>query len=224
MILGSLKKFKKRSPKELKPRSKDTRRTSGNTTRNDPFPPFLLLEAQTQHDLRVFQSEDSLRGEPEQLLEQAPHSPEYVPEDHVPVYIPEPEHPEDLVPAEDEAPTPLLPPFFLSPRIRPLSPRALERPDKRKENKTPPQKRLLLTTPRPRCEVGESSAAGYAWETSRDPLIETRHRDTERGIMTALSCVNRRSLTREMFCTRRDPEFMHTHHDARRIMSAGELD
>ncbi|GJS83962.1 hypothetical protein Tco_0750503 [Tanacetum coccineum] len=66
-----------------------------------------------------------------QLLEQAPRSPEYVPdpmelEDHVPVYIPEPEHPEDLVPAEDEAPTPLLPPFFLSPRIRPLSPRALE--------------------------------------------------------------------------------------------------
>ncbi|GJS12372.1 hypothetical protein Tco_0369168 [Tanacetum coccineum] len=55
-----------------------------------------------------------------------PRSPEYVPEDHVPVYIPEPEHPEDLVPAEDEAPTPLLPPFFLSPRIRPLSPRALE--------------------------------------------------------------------------------------------------
>ncbi|GJT88968.1 hypothetical protein Tco_1070685 [Tanacetum coccineum] len=37
-----------------------------------------------------------------------------------------PEHPEDLVPAEDEAPTPPLPPFFLSPRIRPLSPRALE--------------------------------------------------------------------------------------------------
>ncbi|GJR03756.1 ribonuclease H-like domain-containing protein [Tanacetum coccineum] len=45
---GSLKKFKKRSPEELKPRSKDTRRTSGNTTRNDPFPPFLILEAQTQ--------------------------------------------------------------------------------------------------------------------------------------------------------------------------------
>ncbi|GJT00695.1 hypothetical protein Tco_0821864 [Tanacetum coccineum] len=43
-----IKKFKKRSPEELKPRSKDTRRTSGNTTRNDPFPPFLLLEAQTQ--------------------------------------------------------------------------------------------------------------------------------------------------------------------------------
>ncbi|GJW01902.1 retrotransposon protein, putative, ty1-copia subclass [Tanacetum coccineum] len=75
-------------------------------------------------------SEDPYEEAARQLLEQAPRSPEYVPdpmelEDHVPVYIPEPEHPEDLVPAEDEAPTPLLPPFFLSPHIRPLSPRAL---------------------------------------------------------------------------------------------------
>ncbi|GKG28048.1 hypothetical protein Tco_0406375, partial [Tanacetum coccineum] len=72
-----------------------------------------------------------------QLLEQAPRSPEYVPdpielEDHVPVYIPEPEHPEDLVPAEDEAPIeayitevtsaptpPLPPPSFLPSLIRP---------------------------------------------------------------------------------------------------------
>ncbi|GJY69376.1 hypothetical protein Tco_0472358 [Tanacetum coccineum] len=37
-----------RSFEDLKPREQDTRRTSGNTTRNDPFPPFLLLEAQTQ--------------------------------------------------------------------------------------------------------------------------------------------------------------------------------
>ncbi|GJZ93615.1 hypothetical protein Tco_0665818, partial [Tanacetum coccineum] len=44
----SLSKFKKRSPEELKPQSEDTRRTSGNTTRNDPFPPFLIIEAQTQ--------------------------------------------------------------------------------------------------------------------------------------------------------------------------------
>ncbi|GJT99543.1 hypothetical protein Tco_1109882 [Tanacetum coccineum] len=65
-------------------------------------------------------SEDPYEEAARQLLEQAPHSPEYIPdpmelEDHVPVYIPEPEHPEDLVPAEDEAPTPPLPPFFLSP-------------------------------------------------------------------------------------------------------------
>nr|GFA22419.1 reverse transcriptase domain-containing protein [Tanacetum cinerariifolium] len=64
----------------------------------------------------------------------APRSPEYVPdpielEDHVPAHIPE--HPEDLVPAKAEAhieayipevasaPTPPLPPSFLSLRIRP---------------------------------------------------------------------------------------------------------
>nr|GFB71280.1 hypothetical protein [Tanacetum cinerariifolium] len=41
------------------------------------------------------------------------------------VFVPEFEHPEDLVPTEDDAPASLLPPGFLSPRIRPLSPRAL---------------------------------------------------------------------------------------------------
>nr|GFB66084.1 hypothetical protein [Tanacetum cinerariifolium] len=45
--------------------------------------------------------------------------------DHVPVFVPEFEHHEDLVSAEGQAPTSLLPPGFLSPRIRPLSPRAL---------------------------------------------------------------------------------------------------
>ncbi|GJU39639.1 hypothetical protein Tco_1192596 [Tanacetum coccineum] len=58
-------------------------------------------------------------------------------EDHVPVYIPEPEHSEDLVPAEDEAPIeayitkvtsaptpPLPPPSFLPSLIRPLCTRA----------------------------------------------------------------------------------------------------
>nr|GFA39526.1 putative reverse transcriptase domain-containing protein [Tanacetum cinerariifolium] len=56
----------------------------------------------------------------------APHSPEYVPRDHVQVFVLEFEHPEDLVPAEGEAHTSLLTPRFLSPRIRPQSPRALE--------------------------------------------------------------------------------------------------
>nr|GEV80310.1 hypothetical protein [Tanacetum cinerariifolium] len=55
----------------------------------------------------------------------APHSLEYVPRDHVPVFLLEFKHPGDLVPAEDEAHASLLPPGFLSPRIRPLSPRAL---------------------------------------------------------------------------------------------------
>nr|GEX64185.1 reverse transcriptase domain-containing protein [Tanacetum cinerariifolium] len=70
-------------------------------------------------------SEDPYEEAAQQLFKQAPHSPEYVPRDHVPVFVPELEHPEDLVPAEDEAPASLLPPGFLSPCIRPLSPRAL---------------------------------------------------------------------------------------------------
>nr|GFC35358.1 hypothetical protein [Tanacetum cinerariifolium] len=135
-------------------------------------------------------SEDPYEEAAQQLFEQAPHSSEYVPRDHVPVFVPEFEHPEDLVPAEGEAPTSLLPPGFLSSRIRPLSPRALvaemnaiasslhrslhpsgtppllpiSTPSTSHrvgipEANTPPRNRPLLATPRPRCEVGESSAA-----------------------------------------------------------------
>nr|GFC54894.1 hypothetical protein [Tanacetum cinerariifolium] len=70
-------------------------------------------------------SEDPYEEAAQQLFEQAPHSLEYVPRDHVPVFVHEFKHPEDLVPAEDEAPASLLPPGFLSPRIRPLIPKAL---------------------------------------------------------------------------------------------------
>ncbi|GKE97079.1 hypothetical protein Tco_1581934 [Tanacetum coccineum] len=84
-------------------------------------------------------SEDPYEEAARQLLEQAPRSPEYVPdpmelEDHVPVYIPEPEHLEDLVPDEDEAleeayitevaSAPPLPPSFLNSLIRPPRTRA----------------------------------------------------------------------------------------------------
>ncbi|GJV66052.1 hypothetical protein Tco_1476880 [Tanacetum coccineum] len=84
-------------------------------------------------------SEDPYEEAARQLLEQAPRSPEYVPdpmelEDHVPMYIPEHEHPEDLVPAEDEAPieayitevasAPPPPPSFLPSLIRPPHTRA----------------------------------------------------------------------------------------------------
>nr|GFC67875.1 hypothetical protein [Tanacetum cinerariifolium] len=108
------------------------------------------------------------------------------------MFVPEFEHPEDLVPAEEEAPASLLLPGFLSPRIRPLSPRALRaemnamasslyhslhpsgtlpllpiplstpstsRRAEIPEADTPPRNRPLLATPRPRCEVEESSAA-----------------------------------------------------------------
>ncbi|GKF19769.1 hypothetical protein Tco_0068407, partial [Tanacetum coccineum] len=129
-------------------------------------------------------SEDPYEEAARQLLEQAPRSLEFVPdpvelEDHVPVYIPKPEHPEDLVPAEvASAPTPPLP--------APSTSRRADIP----EADMPPRKRLLLTTPRPGCEVGESSAAAAARQPG--PTIETRLLDTERRMMTALELVNRR--------------------------------
>ncbi|GJT59997.1 putative ribonuclease H-like domain-containing protein [Tanacetum coccineum] len=184
-------------------------------------------------------SEDPYEEAAQQLLEQAPRSPEYIPdpmelEDHVPVYIPEPEHPKDLVPAEDEAPTPLLPPSFLSPRIRPLSPRALEvemrdiasafyhslhpsgtppllpiplpapstsRRADIPEADTPPRKRLLLTTPRPGCEIGESSAA------ARQPGPTMAHRVDHSHVDT-------------METSRESLEFHSRHHDAQKDRAA----
>ncbi|GKB42502.1 hypothetical protein Tco_0887444 [Tanacetum coccineum] len=102
-------------------------------------------------------SEDPYEEAAQQLFEQAPRSPEYVPKDHVPVYIPEPEHPEDLVPAEDEAPNLRYPPFFLS-------------------------HRLLLTTPRPEWRVGRVLLMPCV-RTARDPYREDSL-DTERRMMT----------------------------------------
>ncbi|GJX43186.1 hypothetical protein Tco_0259862 [Tanacetum coccineum] len=106
-------------------------------------------------------SEDPYEEAARQLLEQAPRSPEYAPEDHVPVYIPEPEHPEDLgpqmratTPSTYHSTTPIRDPTIVTYTSTSTSRRA-DIP----EADTPPRKRLLLTTPRPSCEVGESSAA-----------------------------------------------------------------
>ncbi|GJR66726.1 hypothetical protein Tco_0012791 [Tanacetum coccineum] len=79
-------------------------------------------------DLDSIPSKDPYEEAARQLLEQAPRSLEYVSDpmelkDHVPMYIPEHELPEDLVLAEDEAlieayitevaSSPLPPPSFL---------------------------------------------------------------------------------------------------------------
>ncbi|GKG06552.1 hypothetical protein Tco_0329521, partial [Tanacetum coccineum] len=68
---------------------------------------------------------------------------------------------------------------------------------------TSPRKRLLLTTPRPGCEIGESSATAAAArqpgptmvhrvDHSHVETMETRFRDIERRMMTALEMVNMR--------------------------------
>nr|GFA71209.1 hypothetical protein [Tanacetum cinerariifolium] len=96
------------------------------------------------------------------------------------------------MPAEDEAPASLLPPGFLSPRIRtPLSTPCTIRRAGIPEADTPPQNMPLLATPRPRCEVGESSAAAARWPGPTMAhgvdcsYVETRLRDTERRMMAA---------------------------------------
>nr|GEZ76007.1 putative reverse transcriptase domain-containing protein [Tanacetum cinerariifolium] len=204
-------------------------------------------------------SEDPYEEATQQLFEQAPHSSEYVPRDHLSVFVPEFEHPEDLVPAEDEAPASLLPPGFLSPRIRPLSPRALgaemnaiasslyhslhpsgtppllpiplSTPSTGRragipEANTPPRNRPLLATPRPGCEVRESSVA-----TARRPgptmahgvdcsYVENKLRDTERRMMVALELVNLRVSYQVDVCTRESLEFCTRHHDAQKDRTA----
>ncbi|GKD54383.1 putative reverse transcriptase domain-containing protein [Tanacetum coccineum] len=150
-------------------------------------------------------------------------------EDHVPVYILEPEHPEDLVPAEDEAPIPPLPPFFLAPRIRlphtrvamrqmratapstyhslllsgtpPLLPIPLPSTSRRAdipEADTPPRKRLLLTTPKPGCEIRESSAAAAARQPGPTMAHRVNHSHKDRAaVRTEIEVLRRERLAYE---------------------------
>nr|GFD16471.1 hypothetical protein [Tanacetum cinerariifolium] len=80
------------------------------------------------------------------------------------------------------------PPLLPIPLLVPSTSRRADIP----EANTPPRKRLLLTAPRPGCEVGESSAAarqlGPTMARSVDccfvDTMGTRFRDTERRMMT----------------------------------------
>ncbi|GKD08604.1 hypothetical protein Tco_1188289, partial [Tanacetum coccineum] len=157
------------------------------------------------------------------LLEQAPRPSECVPdpvelEDHVPVYIPKPKHPEDLVPAENEAPieayiterraaTPSTYHSLLPVGTPPLLPIPLPTPSTSRradipEADTPPRKRILLTAPTPRFEVGKNSAASAARQPGSTmarrvdhsfvDTVDTRVRDTERRTMAAIEVVNLR--------------------------------
>nr|GEU42789.1 putative reverse transcriptase domain-containing protein [Tanacetum cinerariifolium] len=125
---------------------------------------------------------------------QAPHFLAYVPdpielEDHVPAHIPE--HPEDLVPAEDEAPIEAYIPKMRAavpstyhsllpsgtPPLLPIPVPSTSRRAEIPEADTPPQKRLLLTTPRPGCEVGESSAVARQPGPTK-PVVDVRSRES----------------------------------------------
>ncbi|GJZ68793.1 reverse transcriptase domain-containing protein [Tanacetum coccineum] len=70
----------------------------------------------------------------------------------------------------------------------------------------------------PGCEVGESSAAATARQPG--PTIETRLRDTERRIMTAIELVNRTITYQVDVCIRESSEFCTQHHDAQKDRAA----
>nr|GEZ07479.1 putative reverse transcriptase domain-containing protein [Tanacetum cinerariifolium] len=154
-------------------------------------------------------SEDPYEEAAQHLLEQVPRSPEYVPdpielEDHVPAYIPE--HPDDLLPAEDEAPIEAYipemravvpstnhslllsgtPPLLPIPLPVPSTSHRAEIP----EADTPPRKRLLLTAPRPG------------------------------RMMTALDMVNMRVNYQVDVRSRESLEFYSRHHDAQKDRAA----
>ncbi|GJX62780.1 putative reverse transcriptase domain-containing protein [Tanacetum coccineum] len=94
------------------------------------------------------------------------------------------------------------------------------------EADTPPRKRLLLTAPRPGCEVGESYAAAVARQPgptmarrvdcSSINTVETRVRDTERRMMAALEVVNLRVSYQVDVRSRESSEFYSRHHDAQK--------
>ncbi|GJY36020.1 hypothetical protein Tco_0421398 [Tanacetum coccineum] len=92
------------------------------------------------------------------------------------------------------------------------------------------RKRLLLTTPRPGCEIGESSAAAAARQPgptmahrvdhSHVDTMETRFRDIERRMMTALEMVNMRVSYQVDVRSRESSEFHSRHHDAQKDRAA----
>nr|GFA56716.1 hypothetical protein [Tanacetum cinerariifolium] len=108
----------------------------------------------------------------QQLFEQAPHSSEYVPRDHVPVFIPELEHPEDLVPAEGSSLYRSLHPSGTPPWL-PISTPSTSHRAGIPEADTPPRYRPLLATPRPGCEVREFCCCCETREL-------TRHHDAQK--------------------------------------------
>nr|GFB37759.1 hypothetical protein [Tanacetum cinerariifolium] len=140
-------------------------------------------------------SEDPYEEAAQQLFEQAPHSPEYVPRDHVPVFVPEFEHPEDLVAGILEANT--------LPRNRPLL--ATHRPECEVGESSAVAARR------------QGPAMAHGVDCS---YMETRLQDTKRRMMAALELVNRRVSYQVEVCTRESSEFYTRHHDAQKDRAA----
>nr|GFB84954.1 hypothetical protein [Tanacetum cinerariifolium] len=171
-------------------------------------------------------SEDPYEEAAQQLFEQALDSPEYVPKDHVPVFVPEFEHPEDLMPAEGKAPTSLLPPGFLSPRIRPQSPRALEAEMNAigsslyrllHPSGTPPWLPISTLSTSRRARIFEADPP-----PRNRPLLATPRPGCEVGENSATAARRQGPAMAHgvEVCTRESSEFYTRHHDAQKDCAA----
>ncbi|GKD20569.1 hypothetical protein Tco_1222272, partial [Tanacetum coccineum] len=118
------------------------------------------------------------------------------------------------------------PPLLPIPLPAPSTSRGADIP----EADTPPRKRLLLTAPRPRCEVGESSAAAAARQPGPTmarrvnygfvDTVETRVRDTKRRMMDTVEVVNLRVSHQADVRRRESSEFYSQHHEVQMDRSA----
>nr|GEX71508.1 ribonuclease H-like domain-containing protein [Tanacetum cinerariifolium] len=176
-------------------------------------------------------SEDPYEEAAQQLLEQAPHSPEYVPRDHVPVFVPEFDHPEDLVSVEGEAPTSLLSLRFLSPRIRPQSPRALEAEmnaiglslyHSLHPSRTPPWLPISTLSTSRKARIPEADTPPRSRPLLATPKLgcEVGESFTAAARWQGPKLVNRRVSYQVEVCTRESSEFCTRHHDAQKDRAA----
>ncbi|GJW39728.1 hypothetical protein Tco_0065573 [Tanacetum coccineum] len=133
-----------------------------------PYTSVTTTERNSEAQSWSIPSEDPYRRQPNIVFSQAPRSQHskctlrYI----YPVYIPDLEHPETYISLLQSLNPSGTPPLLPIPA--PSTSRRADIP----EADTPPRKRLLLTTPRPECEVGESSAAAAA-ARQPGPTIET---------------------------------------------------
>nr|GFA76623.1 hypothetical protein [Tanacetum cinerariifolium] len=150
-----------------------------------------------------------------------------------------------ILQTEDEAPASLLPLGFLSPRIRPLSPRALGAEmnviaSSLYHSLHPPgiPPLLPISTPSTRRRAGIPEAdtppqnrpllttprPGWPGPTMAHVVdcsyVETRLRDTEKRMMVALELVNLMVSYQVDVCTRGSSKFCTRHHDAQKDRAA----
>nr|GEY69223.1 hypothetical protein [Tanacetum cinerariifolium] len=158
-------------------------------------------------------SEDPYEEAAQQLFEQVSHPPEYVPRDHVPIFVPEVEHPEDLVPAEGEVGE------SSAAAARRQEPAMAHGVDCRymETRLQDTERRMMAALELVNRRDPYEEAAQQLFEQAPHPL-ELRYK--ERRMMAALELVNHRVSYQVDVCTRESLEFYTRNHNAQKDRAA----